>query len=133
LAREDQFDVVKELAVRCGYAPPFLRPWRRSVALDWGFPPAWLGVVRDLKDEGVETWWFHAAEAAARENYMRRGGRAPEAFEKQIASIYEAWSSISEVFEDRIITTISPAGRFTKAEKIFERMFRDIGHTSKTA
>jgi len=46
-----------------GSTKPFvstLRQWLRSVVIDWGFPPAKLGVVRDLKEEGVEISWFDA-------------------------------------------------------------------------
>jgi hypothetical protein len=51
-------------------------------------------VIRDLKEEGVELCWFHADEAAARENFVQRGGRPLEAFDRQIASIEKTWSSI---------------------------------------
>src|SRR5438270_1286276 len=29
-----------------------------STVLDWGFPPALLGVVSSLKAGGVDVWWF---------------------------------------------------------------------------
>jgi hypothetical protein len=49
-----------------------LHQWLRSVAIDWGFPPAGLGVVRDLKEEAVDIWWFQADKIAARHKFLER-------------------------------------------------------------
>src|SRR5437867_1012698 len=84
-----------------GSVQPFIRTlhqWLRSVAIDWGFPPARLGVVRDLKEEAVDIWWFQADKIAARHKFLERGVHAVEDFDRQVARIEAAWPSIAELF-----------------------------------
>jgi hypothetical protein len=119
-----------------GSVEPFLatiRQWLRSVAVDWGFPPAKLGVVSDFKEEGVDLWWFDADKTAARKKYVERGGQALGAFDAQVSSIEKAWPFISELVCDHIITTLNPNGKYMAPQQIFLRMFGPVSHSSLIA
>ena len=74
---------------------------RRSVVIDWGFPPVWLRVVRDFKDEAVHIWWFDADIGAARQKFIERAEDSVEDFDRQVARI-QAWAMIAEVFESHL-------------------------------
>jgi predicted kinase len=111
-----------------GSVEPFvstLRQWLRSVVIDWGFAPARLGVVRNLKEEGVEIWWFDADRAAAQRKYVERGDRALERFEAQIARIETTWSQIAEVFGTHIIVTLNSNAIYMPSEAIFRQMSKN--------
>lgn len=109
-----------------GSVEPFLkslRQWRRSVILDWGFPPVWLKVIRDFKDEGVDIWWFDADIGAARLKFIEGAEHSIDNFDRQIARIEEAWPMIAELFELRVIRTLCANGIYLSPEEIFRRMF----------
>ena len=109
-----------------GSVEPFLkslRQWRRSVVIDWGFPPAWLQVVRDFKDEGVDIWWFDADIEAARRKFIERAKHSVEDFDRQVARIQAGWEMIADVFESHLIMALSGNGTYVSPEEIFRRMF----------
>ena len=68
-------------------AAPFveaLERFKRPVAIDWGFPPECLDIVRKLFDAGVMLWWFAADWAVARRKFKERGTLPVELFDIQI-------------------------------------------------
>ena len=109
-----------------GSVEPFVKSlsqWRRSAIIDWGFPPAWLQVVRDFKDVGVDIWWFDADISAARQKFIERAEHSVENFDRQIARIQQAWPMIAAVFGSHLMRTLCANGIYLSGAEIFRRMF----------
>lgn len=64
-----------------------LRALGTHVVLDWGFPPERLDVVREMKREGVEIWWFDGDRAEARKQFVARGTVPVSALDIQMQKI----------------------------------------------
>jgi hypothetical protein len=107
-------------------AAPFitdLKKLGKPVVINWGFPPICLNVVAALKAVHISLWWFDGNRAAAREAFIQRGTVPPECFKRQMDSIEKAWPNINQLFDSRIIMTISIGPRFVASDEIFARMF----------
>ena len=100
-----------------------VRGLNRDVIVNWGFPPAWLDVVRQLRSEGFAPWWFDADLEQAKRAFTRRGDVSLAAFETQMAAISTNWRAIESVFRPNVVTTLDHLGRRTSPENLFERMF----------
>ena len=100
-----------------------LKRLNQPVALNWGFPPQWLGVVSQLKVADVRIWWFDADHAAARASFLARGDVSLEAFNVQIAAIKSRWADIKATFDPNIFTTLRADGTRVDSKSIYERMF----------
>jgi hypothetical protein len=100
-----------------------LRSLNRDVIVNWGFPVAWLDVVRQFKSEGFVLWWFGADHGRARQAFAERGDVPLAAFERQVAAISTNWSAIETVFRPNIVTTLDGQGNRSTPEDLLERMF----------
>ena len=101
---------------------------RRPVALNWGFPPRWLSVVKRFKAAGVTLWWFDADHAAARAAFLARGDVSIETFNVQMAAINSRLADIKAAFEPNVIMTLHPDGTRGEADAIYRRMFDGKGN-----
>ena len=90
------------------------------VVLDWGFPPEWLNIVEDFKQNGVELWWFDAPHAKAREEFIRRGIVPVEALVRQMEAIAEEWEEILNVFHPNVVAVIGEDGRRMEPEMVWQ-------------
>jgi len=100
-----------------------LKRLRRRVALDWGFPPRWLGIVQQFKVAGIALWWFHADHDAAREAFIARGDVSIEAFNLQMAAIKDRWSDIKATFAPNLVTTLRADRTRLEPKAIYKAMF----------
>jgi hypothetical protein len=109
---------------RIGGLPRDLLNFGPRVALDWGFPARFLETVVDLRDKGVQLWWFDGDRAAAEMSYFARpSSPSRELFERQMNGIKARWKEIEAVFSGRTIQTVFEDGRYLTAEQIFDIMF----------
>jgi hypothetical protein len=95
--------------------------------IDWGFPPAYLGVVKSLVQQINGFWWFTGDEQAAKLMFQRRLERSEhtaslDAFNYQMGQIKANWQQIREVFKGHIINSILPGPRYKTSEALFEEM-----------
>lgn len=97
----------------------------QSVALNWGFPPRWLGVVKQFKVAGVTLWWFDADHAAARAAFLARGDVSIEDFKVQMGAIKSRWADIKATFDPHIIMTLRADGTRLDPKAIYKTMFGD--------
>lgn len=95
----------------------------QPIAIDWGFPPGMITLVRLFKLNGFTIWWFDGDRDAAKESFVQRGTVSLEAFIVQMQSIEENWNQIEDEIEDNIITTVSAGPAYTTPEHIYMRMF----------
>jgi hypothetical protein len=113
---------------QAGDVKPFVSSLRgigRPVIVNWGFPPACLPVVQDLKDHGLVLWWFDADRDQARREFTKRGDVSLVAFERQVAAIAANWPAIEAVFQPNIVTTLDAEGRRMEPEEVYTIMFPD--------
>lgn len=114
----------------------FIETIRKTVhpaALDWGFPPNNLPLVRNLQEEGVKVWWFDGDREAARQAFIRReaarqafireGDVSVETLDRQMALIERHWAKIMEIVGSRVIKTLRKDGSYLSSESIFTQMF----------
>ena len=76
--------------IQRGRADRFVRvvgKLRKPVVVNWGFPVRFLYIVSALQAEGFSTWWLQAPRQVARDAFVKRGGIAPAAFDKQMDDI----------------------------------------------
>jgi hypothetical protein len=116
----------------CQLPPPDVRPFitavralRRPVALDWGFPPACLPIVRALHDQGLTAWWFDGDRQAARAAFVRRATVPVDALDRQMGFIEADQALLDEFYAQRVVQAIGPDGSFTPPDRIFAAMFGD--------
>lgn len=100
-----------------------VRAMGRPVVLDWGFPPSRLPIVANLKEAGVEVWWFDGDRDAARESFIKRNTVPVEALNVQMPAIEGAWPEIRAVFEGHIIENVHAGPTYEPHDKVYERMF----------
>jgi hypothetical protein len=99
-----------------------LRTLKSPVVWNWGFPPEWIHVVDLMKSEGIQLWWFDADHAAARAEFIKRGGIPVERMDGQLSKIMEAEVRIRELFHPNIIMTLQADGTRLSPERIYARM-----------
>jgi hypothetical protein len=116
----------------CQLPPPQVSPFiaalrglRRPIALDWGFPPPWLPLVRALHDAGVTAWWFDGDRQAARAVFIRRATVQVEALDLQMRHIEAYQALFDDFYAGRVVQAIHPDGSFTPPERIFDTIFAD--------
>jgi hypothetical protein len=112
--------------------PPNLEPFvealrmlKRPVVLDWGYPTAFLPLVRALHAAGISAWWFDGDRDAARRRFTTRGTVPIEAFEAQMSAIRADWAELSGFYGSRVVSTIKADGSFTDPKEIFKLMFEN--------
>lgn len=96
-----------------------------EVAIDWGFPPTCLPVVRAIQAAGVGTWWFDGDRAAARRAFLARGTVSATHLDHQMAGITQHWCEIQMVFAGRIIQVIDSKGQYLPPGEIYAQMCGD--------
>jgi hypothetical protein len=99
------------------------------VILDWGYPPAFLPLIRELHDAGIVAWWFDGDRIAARRSFSTRGTVSIGAFEVQMSAIQASWRELSAFYGTRVITAIKLDGSFTDPVEIFELLFPEATAT----
>jgi len=92
--------------------------------IDWGFPLACIGLVRELEQRGVSVWWFDGDREAALQSFTARGDVPVEAFRIQMAAIEQGWSQIKDIVKGRTIKTVAAGPTHLASEEIFLEMFR---------
>jgi hypothetical protein len=105
-----------------GDASPFvadLRALGSPVAVDWGFPPDLLHIVRALKREGVGVWWFDGDRARAREEFVKRGTVPVANFDAQMPRIEFRWAEIRDAFGLNRIDVLASSGQRMSPEEIW--------------
>jgi hypothetical protein len=121
---EDQLRLVQALQTK---GPKLfvatVRRARRSIAIDWGFPPNSLPLVEALQQEGVLVWWFDGDREAARQSFIKRGDVSVGALDRQMALIQEVWLQIMTVVGPNVINALNRDGSYLPPEEIFEQMF----------
>ena len=96
----------------------------KPIALDWGFPPCALPIVRELQSSGAVPWWFNGGRKIARSKFVERGGGIGlNCFDIQMNAIEQHWHDISDIFNTRIIETLRSDGSYLEPELIYEIMF----------
>jgi hypothetical protein len=95
---------------------------KRSVVLDWGFPPDCIEVVRALQQQGAEIWWFEGDRLAARQRFIRRGTQHVGEFDNTVGRVCAAWAAIAPIFETNVIRSINPDASFMPHEDIWLRL-----------
>jgi len=80
------------------------------VVLDWGFRPDWLHLVEDIRDSGVQLWWFDGDRKRARQEFVNRGTGSLADFDHQMAQIGFLWDDILEAFQPNILQVLDSAG-----------------------
>jgi hypothetical protein len=106
-------------------AAPFVQTldkFKRSVVIDWGFPPEHFNTVRKLFDAGVMLWWFAADWAVARRKFIERGTLHVGLFDIQIRKIEAALPEINTHFRSHKEYTLPSTGIYTPPDKIWESM-----------
>ncbi len=106
-------------------AAPFIEAldkFKRPVAIDWGFPPECLDIVRKLFEAGVMLWWFAADWAVARCKFQERGYPFVQDFDIQIRKIEAALPDIKTVFRSHVEYTLPSTGIYTPPDRIWESM-----------
>ena len=116
------FDCLRHTAERFLHAISTLE---QPIAIDWGFPPGYLTLVKLFRLNGFAIWWFDGDRDAAKASFIQRGtpDRSLEAFAAQLKSIEQDWPQIQEAFEDNIIYSVSAGPTHATAEYIYKRMF----------
>jgi hypothetical protein len=92
------------------------------IALDWGFPPSCLSVVKALKLAGFELWWFDGDPAAARQSFITRNTVPVGCLDVQMQNIDNSWQDIQSVFDSHMIETISAGPSYLAHEQICARI-----------
>jgi hypothetical protein len=93
------------------------------VILDWGYPPAFLPLIRAFHEAGIVAWWFDGDRVAARRSFTTRGTVSIGAFEVQMSAIQAVWPELSAFYGTRVITAIKADGSFTDPVEIFALLF----------
>jgi hypothetical protein len=99
-----------------------LRALGPHVALDWGFPPEWLHVVRGIKGAGVDIWWFDGDRAKAREEFVKRGTVPVSDLDVQMAKIQSRGAEIQDLFGPNRIDIIASNGQRMSPEEIWRHI-----------
>jgi len=99
-----------------------LRALRHHVALDWGFPPELLHVVREMRSEGLDIWWFDGDRARAREEFVKRGTGAVSDLNVQMTNIDSQWVGIRDLFGPNRIDVLASSGQRLSPEEIWTRI-----------
>ena len=99
-----------------------LRALGPRVLLDWGFPPECLHLVEDLKERGVQLWWFNAQRGIAREEFIKRGTGHVADFDHQMDEIEMLREDIDEAFKPHVLTVLSADGRRMAPAEIWQQV-----------
>jgi hypothetical protein len=107
-----------------------LRALGPHVVLDWGFPPEWLHVVREMKGAGVDIWWLDGDRARAREEFVKRRTVPVSALDVQMTKIQSRWADIQDLFGSNRIDVIASNGQRMPPEEMWRRIaaLSDRGH-----
>jgi hypothetical protein len=126
----DRVGLADEWADVCHLPPPpvddllaGLRTLGAPVALEWGFPPECLPIVKAMNEAGISAWWFDGNRDMARAKFMARATVSVEALDAQMAKIELAWDALRSFYVSRIIDTLNGAGSFVDWSHVFELMF----------
>ena len=96
------------------------------VLLDWGFPPERLDLVREMKREGVEIWWFDGDRAEARKQFVARGTVPVSKLDCQMQKIESHRPDILDLFGSNQIDVIHSSGRWMPPEEIWRHIARHV-------
>ena len=99
-----------------------LRRLGQPVIFDWGYPPAFLPLVRTLHAAGMRAWWFDGDRDAARRRFLERGTVSVAALDHQMASITGAWAELSAFYGRRVVEVIRPGGSFRSPSEILSQI-----------
>jgi hypothetical protein len=116
----DLFDELKHSAKRFMLAVSGIQ---QPIVVDWGFPLPLLDLVKCLNASGFGIWWFDGNRPAARVSFERRGTVPVEVFDVQMKSIEEHWQGIEDLFDRRIVNTVSEGPTHATPEHIYRKMF----------
>jgi len=92
-----------------------------KIAIDWGFPPDHLPLVRAFRDLGVRLLWFNGDVEQARRLYAERGGRDPNGFEFQVQRIRQ--SGLPGTLDPTVVETLTPGGSVRPMEELYAEVF----------
>ena len=98
-----------------------LRQLHDRIALDWGFPPHCLPLVRELQACSVRLIWFDGEVALAREAFKQRGGIDVTYFDEQVANIQKA--GYPAPLDCVIVPALSASGVFLDPRQIESLVF----------
>ena len=115
-------------------AAPFieaLEKFKRSVAIDWGFPPECLNTVRKLSEGGVMLWWFAADWAVARRKFELRRYLNVQHFDIQIGKIEASLPEINALFRSHVEYALPSTGIYTAPNKIWKGMLDTVAGPRK--
>lgn len=101
-----------------------LRALSTHVVLDWGFPPECLDMVREMKREGVEIWWFDGDRVEARNQFLTRRTVPVCKLDIQIKKIKFHWQDIINLFGPNQIDVIDSSGQRMPPEEIWRHINR---------
>src|ERR1700730_8749869 len=107
-----------------------LEKFKRPVAIDWGFPPEYLDIVRKLSEGGVMLWWFAADWSVARRNFEQRGYPHVQDFDVQIRKIQAALPDINALFRSHVVYALPSTGIYTPPDKIWESMLDTLAESN---
>lgn len=99
-----------------------LDKFKRSVVIDWGFPPEHLDTVRKLFEAGVMLWWFAADWVVARCKFKERGTIPVGLFDIQIRKIEAVLPEINALFRSHVEYTLPSTGIYTPPDQVWESM-----------
>ena len=112
--------ILLALGARDGSPTPLLERLQQvgpDVAFEWGMRMEFLGAVPALVPLGVEPWWFDGEEPAAREGWLMAHGEAGlPAYEIQRDAIAAHRLQIEQVFQGRIVGTVSAGPTYLDSE-----------------
>ena len=117
--------VWNSMFVAGGSVLPFVKSLQQlgsPIALDWGFPPACLPVVKALKRASFEVWWFDGNRTAARQSFITRNTVPVSCLDVQMQSIEKSWQNIERVFRDHMIETVSAGPSYLAHEQVLDRI-----------
>jgi hypothetical protein len=96
-----------------------------NVAVEWGYSPGNLPLVKLLGQTGFELWWFAGDEEAARQSWLLRPVVLDQVlFDTQMAAIHKAWPSIEAAYPGRVLETVTPGPIYMDNAEIYRQMFR---------
>jgi len=107
------------------------RQFNRSLAIDWGFPPEYLSIVRQLNEAGVMLWWFAADWEVARRRFKEHGTVPIQVFDIQLRKIAAALTDIKSLFDSHVVYALSSTGIYTPPDEIWESMLDTFAESAR--
>jgi hypothetical protein len=107
-----------------------MKSQHERLVVDWPYPPE-PNLERFVKGllipAGFDHWWFDGSLSGTFEAYRRRypDDEWPDAKSRwltQTARISASWDRIAEVYEGKIIVTVSESMEFLRPAEIYEKM-----------